>query len=298
MVYYRRELLLVEGASVKGLGNWQAIAEHIGTRTKEEVEQHYNSVYIDSPNWPVPVSGIKISTLSHLLTLISKRMDMEFNIDPMEFQERKRRRIALIDTAPPPPKLAPVSAPAVHEIASYLPGRVEFEHEPENEAEDIVKDLEFGVVYKWGGEDIMEDENDEDIKARKQWIEEKRDSKMKMEVDSKPKINGVNGFHHHNHHHLSVTPAPFIGSSPAPGPSLERQDSVVKDDPDGDDAAADEATQPPPVESADSLEFKLTLMEMYAQKMEKRDEAKEFVFTRGLLEYKKVRYFSCAYNIN
>jgi hypothetical protein len=50
-----RELLLIEGISQEGLGNWQMIAEHIGTRTKEDVEEHYNSVYVDSPNWPLPV---------------------------------------------------------------------------------------------------------------------------------------------------------------------------------------------------------------------------------------------------
>ena len=32
------------------------IAEHVGTRTKEEVEEHYNSIYVDSPDWPLPVS--------------------------------------------------------------------------------------------------------------------------------------------------------------------------------------------------------------------------------------------------
>ena len=31
------------------------IAEHVGTRTKEDVEEHYNSVYVDSPDWPLPV---------------------------------------------------------------------------------------------------------------------------------------------------------------------------------------------------------------------------------------------------
>ena len=53
---FDRELLLLEGISLQGLGNWQAIAEHVGTRTKEEVEQHYKSVYIDSQEWPLPVS--------------------------------------------------------------------------------------------------------------------------------------------------------------------------------------------------------------------------------------------------
>jgi hypothetical protein len=49
-----RELLLIEGISQEGLGNWQMIAEHIGTRTKEDVEEHYNSVYVDSRDWPLP----------------------------------------------------------------------------------------------------------------------------------------------------------------------------------------------------------------------------------------------------
>lgn len=44
---------------MQGLGNWAAVAEHIGTRTKEEVEQHYKSVYIDSPDFPLPVSNLK-----------------------------------------------------------------------------------------------------------------------------------------------------------------------------------------------------------------------------------------------
>ncbi len=55
-----RELLLLEGITLQGLGNWQAISEHVGTRTKEEVEQHYYSVYVDSPNWPLPVRLLPI----------------------------------------------------------------------------------------------------------------------------------------------------------------------------------------------------------------------------------------------
>ena len=50
------DLLLLEGISLQGIGNWQAIAEHVGTRTKDEIEKHYNEVYVDSPDWPLPVS--------------------------------------------------------------------------------------------------------------------------------------------------------------------------------------------------------------------------------------------------
>ena len=50
-----RELLLIDGALLQGLGNWQAIAKHVGTRTAQEVEEHYRKIYIESETWPLPV---------------------------------------------------------------------------------------------------------------------------------------------------------------------------------------------------------------------------------------------------
>ena len=86
-------------------------------------------------------------------------MDLHFDVDASEFQERKRRRISNMNTAPAPtPKVPPTSAPAVHEIATFLPGRLEFEHELDNEAEDLVKDLEFGIVTQYGGDSIPFDD--------------------------------------------------------------------------------------------------------------------------------------------
>jgi len=38
-----------------GIGNWKKIAEHVGTRTKEEVHDHYKKVYVESKDWPLPV---------------------------------------------------------------------------------------------------------------------------------------------------------------------------------------------------------------------------------------------------
>ena len=100
-------------------------------------------------------------------------------------------------SAPPPHKVAPVSAPAVHEVAGFLPGRLEFEHELDNEAEDVVKDLEFGICLEWGGDQIPEDENDADVKARAKWAEE---MKAKDSLSGKRPPNGlangiVNGYH-------------------------------------------------------------------------------------------------------
>lgn len=207
-------------------------------------------------------------------------MDLHFEVDPAVFQERKRRRISNMNTnPPPPPKLAPTSAPGVHEIATFLPGRLEFEHELDNEAEDLVKDLEFGICLEWGGDEIPEDENDPDVRARARWEEEQ---KMKDGTPGKRLPNGyLNGSP--NGHHAN-------GDSPSRDTRGRSEDGSKADNGATDgEADAEELTQPPPIETLDSLSFKLSLVEMYNQRMDKRQENKAIMFDRGLLNYKQMQ---------
>lgn len=53
--FLSRELLLIDGLLTNGMGSWADAAEHVGTRTREEAERHYNEVYVDSADWPMPV---------------------------------------------------------------------------------------------------------------------------------------------------------------------------------------------------------------------------------------------------
>ncbi|KAK7469128.1 Transcriptional adapter ada2 [Stygiomarasmius scandens] len=262
------ELLLIKGIATQGFGNWKKIAEVVGTRTKEEVEEHYNSVYIQSKDWPVPP------------------MDRTFDVDPAEFQERKRRRITVMNAAPiPPVKPSPVSLPGIHEITGFFPGRLEFEHELDNEAEDLVKDLEFGAVLDMGGDEIPEDENDLDVKARLKWEEEKQNGipGKKAVYGGKGMVNGMNGMTNGFHPYL---PTP----TPPPPPQPKSEDVVMANgEKNEDEDDSEEVTQPPPIETEDSVKFKLTLLEMYFQRVDKRMEAKSIMYDRGLLEYKKIQ---------
>lgn len=208
-------------------------------------------------------------------------MDIEFNVDPSEFQERKRRRISSMATAPPPHRVAPTSAPSIHEIATFLPGRLEFEHETDNDAEDLVKDLEFGICLEWGGDSIMEDEHDPDVKVRARWEEEKKERGREREgsfVPTKSTFNvALNGIKTNGHHGSNGT--------------IKKELPTRSEDQSTDGAAEDEVEEnmpPVPLETEESLAFKLTLLEMYSQRVEKRHEAKAIMFDRGLLEYKKV----------
>lgn len=132
------ELLLLEGAEIYGLGSWADIADHIGGyRTKEEVRDHYVDTYIDSTNFPLPNRADPED--KSLQDLISKE----------EFQTRKKRRIEerkdAAKAAPPAtPKQKPTaSVPSCHEVQGYMPGRLEFETEFCNEAEEAVQHMQF-----------------------------------------------------------------------------------------------------------------------------------------------------------
>ena len=132
------ELCLLEGAEVYGLGSWADIADHIGGyRDKDEVRDHYIKIYIDSPNFPLPKNADPGDN----------RLSEQVPRD--EFQARKKRRIedrreAAKSAPPATPKQKPTaSVPACHEVQGYMPGRLEFEHEFANEAEEAVQSMQF-----------------------------------------------------------------------------------------------------------------------------------------------------------
>ncbi|KAL8817616.1 MAG: hypothetical protein Q9223_003586 [Gallowayella weberi] len=132
------ELLLLEGLEVYGLGSWSDVADHVGGfRTKEEVCEHYTKTYIESSNFPLPENADP------------KDLSLIEEIPREDFQSRKKRRIeirkeAAKTAAPAPPKQKPTaSVPACHEVQGYMPGRLEFETEFCNEAEEAVQHMMF-----------------------------------------------------------------------------------------------------------------------------------------------------------
>lgn len=132
------ELLMLEGCEIYGLGSWADIADHIGGfRDKEEVRNHYIDTYVRSPNFPLPALADAGDR-----TLIEK-------IPREEFQARKKRRIeerkeAQKNAPPLQPKPKPTaSVPSCHEVQGFMPGRLEFETEFANEAEEAVQHMQF-----------------------------------------------------------------------------------------------------------------------------------------------------------
>ncbi|KAJ4848236.1 hypothetical protein Tsubulata_043800 [Turnera subulata] len=48
------EMLLLEGIEMYGFGNWTEVAEHVGTKSKSQCIDHYRSLYLNSPCFPLP----------------------------------------------------------------------------------------------------------------------------------------------------------------------------------------------------------------------------------------------------
>lgn len=132
------ELLLLEGAEIYGLGSWADIADHIGGfRDKDEVREHYYKTYLESSRYPLPER------------CSPHDMELANQISREDFQAKKKRRIeerkeAAKNAPALQPKTKPTaSVPSCHEVQGYMPGRLEFETEYANEAEEAVQLLQF-----------------------------------------------------------------------------------------------------------------------------------------------------------
>ena len=49
-----------------GLGNWAAVAEHVGTKSQDACRQHYYGIYIDSPAFPEPMPAASMASVDKL----------------------------------------------------------------------------------------------------------------------------------------------------------------------------------------------------------------------------------------
>ncbi|KAG0147877.1 hypothetical protein CROQUDRAFT_42225 [Cronartium quercuum f. sp. fusiforme G11] len=162
------ELLVIDACQTYGLGNWSDIADHVGNgRTGEDVRKHYVEIYIGSDDYPLPP------------------MDVRLDITQDEFQARKKQRLEKVQSLPlVPPKPKPLaSGPSNHEIAGFMPGRLDFETEWENEAENSIKDLSFGRVYRFGGDSQPERAPDEEEEASEADIDSTTVEGLKTSLD-------------------------------------------------------------------------------------------------------------------
>ncbi|KAH8919540.1 hypothetical protein BT69DRAFT_1266545 [Atractiella rhizophila] len=260
------ELLLIEACQTYGIGSWADIAEHVGTRTKQEVEEHYLRVYIEGTAENFVPAG---------------RTDAEMERET--FHLRKKRRIesyaSRAPTMPAPKPLA--SGPSCHEVGGVLPGRLEFDVEWENEAEHSIKDLEFGMVWRWGGADQPEKLVDE------------HGREVELDITAREGAGGGgggggarSGKGQVSSKSMKSTKTVVNGSGPAEGGSGDGEEEGMEKEKDSEEPELNPDGVIWEEEDLD-LELKLAVLDIFNDRYDKRLEAKELIFDRNLMDYKK-----------
>lgn len=164
-----------------------------------------------------------------------------------------------------------------------MPGRLEFEHEVDNDAEVVIKDMEFGLVYAYGGDEQPEAPTKGDKPAV---VSDKPVTSSKALPSSSTK--------------------PSEGEKGKPGSGdVEMKDASATEDkeetketeaavkPDGEESDGDQENETVlhpgmHVEDEEDLELKLAALEIYYEKLAHRQEVKDFIFDRALMDYKRV----------
>ncbi|XP_059662873.1 transcriptional adapter ADA2-like [Cornus florida] len=75
------EILLLEGIEMYGLGNWTEVAEHVGTKSKSQCIDHYNTIYMNSPCFPLPdMSHVMGKNREELLAMAKEHVEVKKGI--------------------------------------------------------------------------------------------------------------------------------------------------------------------------------------------------------------------------
>lgn len=105
---------MLEGLELFGVGNWEQVAERIMTKNAYESEQHFLRVYLSTIHAPLP--------------------------DPTIMHHEDRPRSVSKDMTPKAPDMHKYQ---MGDAAGWMPKREDFVYEWDNEAEDILGDMEI-----------------------------------------------------------------------------------------------------------------------------------------------------------
>ncbi|KZV31355.1 hypothetical protein F511_05459 [Dorcoceras hygrometricum] len=205
------EILLLEGIEMYGLGNWNEVAEHVGTKSKSQCTEHYDRIYMTSPCFPLPdMSHVMGKNREELLAMARENNEIkkatsgsttcedvdvkvEFPPAEMKVEDQRREDLAMhssVETSPEigivggstsgtlstgaskrtsnkvqsndslnavkvedfhadrsigekKPRTSGNEGVSLKELSGYNPKRREFEVEYDNDAEQLLADMEF-----------------------------------------------------------------------------------------------------------------------------------------------------------
>lgn len=148
------EMLLLEGLEIYGMGNWAEVAEHVGTKSKEQCLQHYTNYYLNSPFFPLPdMSHVAGKNMKELQAMAKGRvveekkeqkMKEEYPFSPPKVKVEDTQKESHTDRSFGGKKpVAPPGNNSLVELSNYNHKREEFDPEYDNDAEQLLAEMEF-----------------------------------------------------------------------------------------------------------------------------------------------------------
>ncbi|KAJ6793808.1 putative transcriptional adapter ADA2 [Iris pallida] len=122
------EILLLEGIEMYGFGNWAEVAEHVGTKNRDQCINHYMTAHMNSP-FP-DMSRANGKNRKELLAMARVRGEGK--------KDHVDRSIGVKK-----PKCSGVEEPSMRELSVYNPKRHEFDEEYNHDAEKSLAEMEF-----------------------------------------------------------------------------------------------------------------------------------------------------------
>lgn len=144
------ELLLLEAIEMYGLGNWSDVSDHVGQKSKHQCEEHYHEIYLNSRtaplpdiDQPLPTPGINTNSNNDSKETNSSASATNVNNDKNQKKgeidaNNNKNRYKNQFTKHKKKQQLPLGA-----LVGYIPNRGDFETEYENDAEEIIADMEF-----------------------------------------------------------------------------------------------------------------------------------------------------------
>lgn len=172
-----------------------------------------------------------------------------------------------------------------------MPGRLEFETEWENDAEALIKDMEFGLVSRYGGDE--QPTRDEALGTSGEPDSAAKDSRQPQAAAPSNRGLGASTSSESTATEQNKPKPDKTASSSSASQQQQNGDVATANQTgekgkDGDENVKDESVVAIWQEGDDDLELKLTMHEIYNSRIERRLDAKALIFDRGLLDYKKV----------
>ncbi|XP_010540843.1 PREDICTED: transcriptional adapter ADA2b isoform X2 [Tarenaya hassleriana] len=147
------EMLLLEGLEIYGLGNWAEVAEHVGTKSKELCLEHYRNIYLNSPFFPLPdmshVAGKNRKELQAMAKgriedkKVEPNMKEEYPFSPSKIKVEETPKESQADRSFGGKKPIASGNNSLVELSNYNQKRQEFDPEYDNDAEQLLAEMEF-----------------------------------------------------------------------------------------------------------------------------------------------------------